>query len=154
MTATSEQQLSLEDARAYLLERARDGGVTLEVYGERSAATEIEAFAGEVSEFKLAARQGVALRALVRGAWGHSFSENLSRPALDRAAPAPLGRTEPASGAGHIQEGLVHTQLLPDRGDPVEQGHDLGGDLPVQLLAGRDHHEGRAEGAGVRQRHR
>lgn len=85
MTATAEQQLALEAARAYLLERAQEGGVTLEVYGERGTSTSIKAFGGEVSEFKLEGRQGVALRALVRGAWGHSFSENLSRPALDRA---------------------------------------------------------------------
>ena len=60
MTATSEQQLTLPEARAYLLERARERGVTLEVYGERTNATSIRAFEGDVSEFKLSARQGVA----------------------------------------------------------------------------------------------
>lgn len=102
---TAQPQLSLEAARAYLLERAREAGVILEVYGERSTSTQIEAFAGEVSEFKLEARQGVALRALVRGAWGHSFSENLSRPALDRALRSAVENAElvaPEPGAGLV----------------------------------------------------
>ncbi|MBB5234396.1 TldD/PmbA family protein [Deinococcus budaensis] len=105
MTATTEPQLTLEEARAYLLERAREGGISLEVYGERSSSTEVEAFAGEVSQFKLSARQGVALRALVRGAWGHSFSENLSKPALDRALSSAVDNASlvaPEPGAGLV----------------------------------------------------
>ncbi|EYB69571.1 protease [Deinococcus phoenicis] len=103
MTEMTDTQLSLEGARAYLLDRARERGVTLEVYGERRTATEVEAFGGEVSEFKLSARQGVALRALVGGAWGHSFTENLSTPALDRALDSAVenaGLVAPEPGAG------------------------------------------------------
>ncbi|GBF05532.1 protease [Deinococcus aerius] len=102
MTATTEQ-LSLDQARAYLLGRARERGVTLEVYGERGTSTGVKAFQGEVSEFKLSARQGVALRALVKGAWGYSFTENLSRPALDRALDSAVENAElvaPEPGAG------------------------------------------------------
>ncbi|WP_027459815.1 TldD/PmbA family protein [Deinococcus murrayi] len=103
MTAATQQQLTLPEARAYLLSRARERGVTLEVYGERTNATSIRAFGGDVSEFKLSARQGVALRVVVRGAWGHSFSENLSRPALDRALDRAVENAElvaPEPGAG------------------------------------------------------
>lgn len=81
----SDQQLSLSEARTFLLDLARQRGVQLEVYGERRASTTIMAFAGEVGEFKLSTRQGVALRVLIGGAWGQSFSENLSAPALERA---------------------------------------------------------------------
>ncbi|GAA5513164.1 metalloprotease PmbA [Deinococcus carri] len=94
MTAQSEPQLSLAEAQAYLLERARTQGVTLEVYGERGTATSVKAYGGEVSEFKLSTRQGVGLRALVRGAWGYSFTENLSRPALDRALDSAVENAE------------------------------------------------------------
>ncbi|WP_034386632.1 TldD/PmbA family protein [Deinococcus sp. YIM 77859] len=94
MTTTTEQQLSLEGARAYLLGRARERGVTLEVYGERDTSTSVQAFRGEVSEFKLSTRQGIGLRALVRGAWGYSFTENLSRPALDRALSGAIENAE------------------------------------------------------------
>lgn len=87
-------QLSLEGARAYLLDRARARGVTLEVYGERGTSTGVQAFGGEVSEFKLSARQGVALRVVVGGAWGHSYTENLSRPALDRALDMAVENAE------------------------------------------------------------
>lgn len=101
MTA-AEQQLSLKGARAYLLDRARERGVTLEVYGERGTSTSVKAFGGDVSEFKLSARQGVALRALVNGAWGHSFTENLSEPALNRALDSAVENAElvaPEAGA-------------------------------------------------------
>ncbi|WP_412027647.1 TldD/PmbA family protein [Deinococcus yunweiensis] len=82
---TAAEQLTIAGARTYVLERARQQGVELEVYAERETATSIQAFGGEVSEFKLQARQGLGLRALVGGAWGYAFTENLSRPALDRA---------------------------------------------------------------------
>ncbi|GHF50701.1 PmbA protein [Deinococcus metalli] len=82
---TAAEQLGIAGARTYLLDRARAQGIELEVYAERDTSTEITAFGGEVSEFKLQARQGLGLRALVAGAWGYAFTENLSRPALDRA---------------------------------------------------------------------
>ncbi|WP_221090703.1 TldD/PmbA family protein [Deinococcus aquaedulcis] len=78
-------QLSLDAARRHLLDRAHEQGVALEVYAQREAATAIEAHGGEISEYKLSTRQGVGLRALVGGAWGAAFTENLARPALDRA---------------------------------------------------------------------
>ncbi|WP_249394957.1 TldD/PmbA family protein [Deinococcus sp. QL22] len=79
------EHLTLESARAYLMAQARKRGVALEVYAERSTATTIQAFGGAVSDFKLSSRQGLGLRALVNGAWGASFTENLAPPALDRA---------------------------------------------------------------------
>ncbi|BDP42808.1 peptidase [Deinococcus aetherius] len=103
MTTGPEEQLTVAEARAYLLDRARERGVTLEVYGERRASTNVRAFGGEVGEFKVQTRQGVALRALVGGAWGHSFTENLSRPALDRALDSAVENAElvaPERGAG------------------------------------------------------
>ncbi len=78
------KQLSIPDARAFLLRRAADKGVQLEVYAERSSSTGIQAFAGEVSEFKLAKRSGLGLRVLHGGAWGYSYTENLSEAALTR----------------------------------------------------------------------
>ncbi len=78
------KQLSIPDARALLLRLATDKGVQLEVYAQRSSSTNIEAFAAEVSEFKLAKRSGVGLRVLQGGAWGYSYTENLSEAALER----------------------------------------------------------------------
>lgn len=95
MTAgTQHDQLNIDAARSYLLQRATERQVKLEVYASRAASTSVKAFGGEVSEFKLHARQGVGLRALVRGAWGYSFTENLSRPALDRALDSAVENAE------------------------------------------------------------
>lgn len=96
------RQLSLAEARAFLLQEAAARGVKLEVYGERKADTQIQAFQGEVSEFKLSTRQGVALRALVKGAWGLSYSENLSESALKWALNNAVENAElvqPEAGA-------------------------------------------------------
>ena len=79
------EQLSLQAARSYLLERANERGVGLEVFAIRSTETEVSAFGGEVSEFKLASQQGLGLRALVGGRWGYASTENLSAEALDHA---------------------------------------------------------------------
>ncbi|MFC4426442.1 TldD/PmbA family protein [Deinococcus navajonensis] len=103
MTGTT--QLNIEQAREHLLEQARGRGVGLEVYALRDTATNIKAFQGEVSEFKLTARQGVGLRALVQGAWGYSFTENLSPAALDRALDTAVENAElvaPEGGAGLV----------------------------------------------------
>ena len=78
------RQLSIADARALLLRLATAKGVQLEVYTERSSSTTIQAFAAEVSEFKLAKRSGLGLRVLHEGAWGYSYTENLSDAALTR----------------------------------------------------------------------
>ncbi|MBZ9750212.1 TldD/PmbA family protein [Deinococcus sp. HMF7604] len=96
------EQLSLDAARTYLLSAAQAQGVALEVYARRTAATNIEAHTGEVSEFKVSTQQGVGLRALVGGAWGYSFTENLSRPALERALRSAVQNAElvaPEAGA-------------------------------------------------------
>ncbi len=106
--ASSTEQLSIEAARTYLLEQARAQGVALEVFAQRQSSTSIQAFGGEVSEFKLSNRQGVGLRALVGGAWGYSFSENLSRPALDRALSSAVENAElvaPERGAALVAWG-------------------------------------------------
>jgi PmbA protein len=107
MTASTEQ-LSIDAARTYLLARATTRDVPLEVYAQRANSTSVKAFGGEVSEFKLQARQGVGVRALVRGAWGYSFTENLSRPALDRALDDAVENAElaaPEAGAALLAWG-------------------------------------------------
>ena len=103
--AHSTEQLSIEAARSHLLTRAGERGVKLEVFAQRGSSTSVQAFGGEVSEFKLSSRQGVGLRALVGGAWGYSFSENLSRPALNRALDSAVenaGLVNPERGAKAI----------------------------------------------------
>jgi len=82
--------MTFEEARRYLIEQATARGVKLEVYAERASATTVQAYGGRVNEFKLSHRVGIGLRALVNGAWGHAYTENLSQPALDRALESAL----------------------------------------------------------------
>lgn len=108
MEPNSTEQLTIEAARSHLLTRAGERGVKLEVFAQRGSSTSVKAFNGEVSEFKLSSRQGVGLRALVGGAWGYSFSENLSRPALDRALDSAVENAElaaPERGAALVAWG-------------------------------------------------
>ena len=78
------KQLSIPDARALLLHLADVKGVQLEVYAQRSSSTAIKAYEGKVADFKLSKRGGLGLRVLHNGAWGYSYTENLSEAALER----------------------------------------------------------------------
>jgi PmbA protein len=75
-------QLSFSEAQAFVLENAKQRGVSIEVYASQKSSTTIKAYVGEVSDFKLSKRAGLGLRALIKGAWGYSYTENLSEPAL------------------------------------------------------------------------
>ncbi|WP_052351750.1 TldD/PmbA family protein [Deinococcus pimensis] len=105
MTTDDARQLSFEEARRYLLDRARERGVSLEVFASRGTETTVRAFGGDVAEFKLSSRQGVGLRALVGGAWGYAYSENLSRGALDRALASAVENAELVAPEGHARLG-------------------------------------------------
>jgi PmbA protein len=84
------KQLSLEAAKAFLLELANSGSIQLEVYAERGSSTSISAHNGEVDAFNVSNRMGVGLRVLHHGAWGYAHTENLSQVALERALAMAL----------------------------------------------------------------
>lgn len=88
------EQLSIQEAREYLLALARERGVGLEVYASRASETSVSAFGGEVAEFKRSKGQGLGLRALVEGRWGYASTENLAREALDRALASAIENAE------------------------------------------------------------
>ncbi|WP_424950104.1 TldD/PmbA family protein [Deinococcus sp.] len=93
--------LSYADARAHLMKRARERGLSLEVYGERVTATTIQVFADAVDEFKLSSQQGLGLRVLQGGAWGSSYTENLSVSALDRALNSAVENADLSAPVPH-----------------------------------------------------
>lgn len=102
------QQLSPEQARDFLLQRARERGIGLEVYGGRNTATSVQAFGNEISKFSISDRQGLGLRALVGGSWGYAFTENLSEAALERALKLATENAElvaPEAGAALVAWG-------------------------------------------------
>ncbi|GGK95922.1 TldD/PmbA family protein [Deinococcus radiotolerans] len=105
LNRTADTQLSLAEAQAFLLERARSRGVQLEVFAQREQHTGVRALKGEVTSFQLSTQQGVALRVLRGGAWGESFTENLSEAALERAldrAAENAELTAPEAGAALV----------------------------------------------------
>lgn len=105
MSDANSTQLDFDQARRHLLDRARERGVSLEVYASRGTETTVRAFAGDVAEFKLSSRQGVGLRALVSGAWGYAYTENLAPAALDRAFESAIENAELVQPEGHARLG-------------------------------------------------
>jgi PmbA protein len=79
------KQLSLEAAKAFLLELAKSRATQLEVFAERGSSTSISAYNGEVDAFNVSRRVGIGLRVLHNGAWGYAHTENLSQAALELA---------------------------------------------------------------------
>ncbi|PYE55347.1 TldD/PmbA family protein [Deinococcus yavapaiensis] len=98
---TANTQLKFEEARSFLLSLAKERGVQLEVFAQRGTETTVQAFGGQVSEFKLSSKQGVGLRALSNGAWGYAYTENLSRDALSRAFRSAVENAELVEPAPH-----------------------------------------------------
>ncbi len=94
-------QLSFSQAQAFVLEAARKLGAKVEVFSSRNSSTSIQAYAGEVSEFKMSKRAGLGLRALANGAWGYSYTENLSEEALTRCLQNALENASLVAPEGH-----------------------------------------------------
>jgi PmbA protein len=82
---SEKQQLTLEAAKAFLLELAKSRTTQLEVFAERGSSTSISAYNGEVDAFNVSRRVGIGLRVLHNGAWGYAHTENLSQAALELA---------------------------------------------------------------------
>ncbi len=78
------KQLLFSEAQTFMLALAQSRGVQVEVFASRNSSTSIKAYQNEVSEFKLSKRSGLGLRVLENGAWGYSYTENLSEAALVR----------------------------------------------------------------------
>ncbi|MEY4530905.1 MAG: hypothetical protein RLZZ156_1626, partial [Deinococcota bacterium] len=94
-------QFSFESAKAFILQEAKEREATVEVFASRNSSTSIKAYEGEVSEFKMSKRAGLGLRALAKGAWGYSYTENLSEAALLRCLENALENAALVSPEGH-----------------------------------------------------
>ena len=101
MSGRPTKTLTLEEAGAYLLERARSRGVQLEVYASRDANTSVQANGGAVEEFKFSLSMGVGLRVLQDASWGYAYTENLSPEALDLALENAIENASLVAPTGH-----------------------------------------------------
>ncbi len=113
-------QLSFDAAKAFILQQATIRGATVEVFASRNSSTSIKAYEGEVSEFKLSKRAGLGLRALQNGAWGYSYTENLSETALLRCLENALENAALVAPEGHAV--LANHPEPPHIGDLFGEG--------------------------------
>ena len=119
--------MSREEALRYLLERAAELGIELEVLANESRELSIDSFEGDVSDLKQAIRGGVGVRAVVEGRVGYAWSEELDQNSLDwvlaEAKENALLQDEEDSD-GFLPEGkeLGRTDLLSEGlSAPLEQ---------------------------------
>jgi PmbA protein len=94
-------QFSFEAAKAFILQTAREKNAKVEVFASRNSSISIKAYEGEVSEFKMSKRSGLGLRALAKGAWGYSYTENLAENALLRCLENALENAALVAPEGH-----------------------------------------------------
>lgn len=73
------------DATRYLLGRATDAGVELEVLADETRELTLEAYRGELAHTTQATRGGLGLRVVKAGRVGYASSEEMTREALDWA---------------------------------------------------------------------
>ncbi|MDR5683845.1 MAG: TldD/PmbA family protein [Armatimonadota bacterium] len=75
--------MTLDEARRYVLERARRRGIQAEVLGLRDRELTLRAHGGRLEQLTRATQAGVGIRVVVRERVGYAYSEHLSPEALD-----------------------------------------------------------------------
>ncbi len=75
--------MTFEEARDYLLQRARELGLELEVLAVKSRELAVQAREGQIEEITQASQGGVGVRAVVAGRTGYAYTEELTPEALD-----------------------------------------------------------------------
>ena len=77
--------MTFEEAKTYLLERAKALGVQLEVFGSHQRELTLKAHNGQLEEVKQAQRGGIGLRLVENGRVGYAYTEDLTPQHLDWA---------------------------------------------------------------------
>jgi PmbA protein len=75
--------MSFEEARDYLLQKAKALGLETEVLATHSRELTIQAHGGKVEEITQATQGGVGVRVVVAGKTGYAYTEERSQEALD-----------------------------------------------------------------------
>ncbi len=94
-----------EEAKRYLLERAKALGLDLEVLLEERRELSLIAREGELSEVQEARQGGIGLRVAVGGQVGYAYTEDLSQEALDWALEEARANALLLGRPGGIPEG-------------------------------------------------
>ncbi len=77
--------MTLEEAKAYVLRRAREMGLKVELLFQEERELSLRAREGRLEEIKEARQAGVGLRVEAEGRVGYAYTEELSPEALDWA---------------------------------------------------------------------
>ena len=101
--------MTLEEAKAYVLKRARELGVEAELLFEEERELSLRAREGRLEEIKEARQRGLGLRVVAEGKVGYAYTEELSPEALDWA----------------LEEARANA-LLPAKEGALPQGSPLG----------------------------
>lgn len=107
--------MNVSEAIRWLLARAAERGVELEVLATRAAALRVEAKEGKASDIHNSSQGGVGLRVVADGRVGYAYSEDLSEPALSWALDEAVENASlQAPGAALLPQGadLGRSDLL------------------------------------------
>ena len=146
------------EARAWLLARARELNVDLEVLGTSQRRLSVAARDGKPSDISLASSGGIGLRVIKDGRTGYAYSEELTPDALGWALDEAIGNAElqePGLKASLPQGSALGQHDLLDEGlsAPLEDKKDsaialerrISADDRVQALQGARYSETQSE---------
>lgn len=98
--------MTYDEARRYLLKRARELGLDCEIIADETRELTLEAFGGKLSGITQAKRGGLGLRVVVQGKTGYASTEERSVSALEWAVQEAKENAELQSGgAGFLPKG-------------------------------------------------
>ncbi|AEV16661.1 hypothetical protein TCCBUS3UF1_16200 [Thermus sp. CCB_US3_UF1] len=106
--------MTLEEAKAYLLRRAREMGLSAEVLFQEERELSLRAQQGVLEEIKEARQGGLGLRVVAEGRVGYAYTEELSQEALEWALAEARENALLSGKEGFLPEGkpLGHHDLL------------------------------------------
>ncbi len=130
--------MTLQEAKTYLLERARERGVELEALATGSRELSLQARERTLEEITAAERGGIGVRVVKDGKTGYAYSEELSPEALDWVLAEAIENAELQSETGgFLPEGrpLGKSDLLGEGlSAPVEEKKRMALELEEGVL--------------------
>ena len=131
--------MTFEQARDYLLQKARAMGVDAEVLATHTRELTVQAHGGRVEEITQATQGGVGVRVVVGGKTGYAYTEERTLEALDWVlAEAHENALLQSEGGGFLLEGGQlgqHDLLGEGLSAPLEQKRQAALDVEAGLRA-------------------
>jgi PmbA protein len=116
--------MNFEQAKDYLLEKARQMGIEAEVLATESRELSLSAFEGRLEEITQATQGGIGVRVVVEGKVGYAYTEERTLEALDWVMQEARDNALLQSGGGFIPAGSAlgrHDLLGEGLSAPLEE---------------------------------